>query len=77
MSKRFRVGERVEWNSHGGKRGRAGVAVGKVVERITGPRTVKGHVAKASEADPQYVVETDGGKRAIHKPGALRHRRKR
>jgi hypothetical protein len=72
VTKRFRKGERVEWNSHGGRRSKAGVAVGKVIERITKPRKIKGHRAKASPDHPQYVVETDDGKRAIHTPDALR-----
>jgi hypothetical protein len=66
MANTFRKGQRVEWKSHDG------VATGKVVEKITERRTIKGHTADATPEHPQYVVETDDGKRAIHKPDALR-----
>jgi Hypervirulence associated proteins TUDOR domain len=72
MGDSFSKGDRVEWNSHGGKRKKAGTATGRIVEKVTKTRTIKGHTAKATPDDPQYVVETDAGKRAIHKPGALR-----
>jgi hypothetical protein len=29
---------------------------------------IKGHRVAASKDDPQYLVETGGGKRAAHKP---------
>lgn len=61
----LRPGDRVEWNSHGG------TAEGTVVERITEPTDVGGHEAKPTEDDPQYLVETDDGTRAAHKPSAL------
>lgn len=66
--KRLRTGDHVSWSSHGG------TAEGTVVKKITSTTKVKGHTAKATEDDPQYVVETDDGKRAAHKPGALRKR---
>jgi hypothetical protein len=70
-------GDRVEWNSHGLKRG-AGKAVGTVIRKLTSRTRIKGHVAKATEDDPQYLVESDNGGRAAHKPGALtRSRSKR
>jgi len=67
-------GDRVTWNSHGGKKSSTGKATGKVVKRITEPTTIKGHEAKASKDDPQYIVESDNGGRAAHKPSALRKR---
>ncbi|MDH7641008.1 hypervirulence associated TUDOR domain-containing protein [Sphingomonas oryzagri] len=59
-------GDRVEWNSHGG------TAEGKVVKKVTKRTSVKGHTVAASKDDPQFIVETDEGKRAAHKPEALR-----
>ena len=64
MSKLER-GNRVSWKSHGGK------AHGKVVKKQTSPTTVKGHRVVATKEDPQYIVETDAGKRAAHKASAL------
>lgn len=65
----FKAGDRVKWNSHGGE------AHGKVVRKLTGETEVGGRVGghrdKASADDPQYLVETDEGKQAAHKPGAL------
>ena len=65
MSKALRKGDRVSWRSHGG------TAHGKVVRKVTGPMTIKGHNVAASADNPEYLVETDEGKRAAHKPGAL------
>jgi hypothetical protein len=65
---RVKTGDRVEWNAHGG------TAEGKVVRTITKRTRVKGHTVAASKEDPQFLVETDEGKRAAHKPEALRKR---
>ncbi|MDQ3245823.1 MAG: DUF2945 domain-containing protein [Pseudomonadota bacterium] len=65
----FKSGDRVAWNSHGGE------ALGKVVRKQTSPTSIKGHKVAASKEDPQFIVETDDGKRAAHKPGALRKER--
>jgi hypothetical protein len=59
-------GDQVKWNSHGG------TAEGKVVKKVTSETSIKGHKVKASKDDPQFIVETDGGKKAAHKPGALK-----
>ncbi len=66
MTKTFKAGDRVEWNSHGG------TAEGKVVRKLTSPMTIKGHKVAASDDNPEYLVETDDGKQAAHKPEALR-----
>ena len=59
-------GDKVEWNTSGG------TTSGEVKERITEETDVKGHTAKASEDDPQYIVESDkSGNEAAHKPDAL------
>lgn len=61
----FKAGDRVSWKSHGG------TAHGKVVRKQTSATTIKGHKVAATKHDPQYIVETDDGARAAHKPGAL------
>jgi hypothetical protein len=58
-------GDKVSWNSHGGK------AHGKVVKKLTSPTTIKGHKVAASKDNPEYLVETDEGKQAAHKAEAL------
>jgi len=62
----LRKGTRVSWNSHGG------TAEGKVVRKLTEPTTIKGHKAMASKENPEFLVETDEGKRAAHKAEALK-----
>jgi len=64
--KPFKPGDKVSWSSHGGE------AHGKVVRKLTGPTAIKGHKVAAAPDNPEYLVETDEGKRAAHKPGALR-----
>lgn len=59
-------GAKVSWKSHGGE------AHGKVVRKLTSPTTIKGHKVAASKDNPEYLVETDEGKRAAHKAGALK-----
>jgi hypothetical protein len=61
-----KAGDHVSWKSHGG------TAKGKVIKKIVSPTTIKGHHVAASPTNPEYVVETDEGKRAAHKPGALK-----
>jgi len=65
MKQQFKSGDRVKWNSHGH------TAQGMVVKKLTEPMTIKGHEVAASPDNPEYLVETDEGKRAAHKPGAL------
>jgi hypothetical protein len=65
MANEFKAGDRVTWNSHGG------TAEGKVVKKLTGSMTIKGHKVAASKDNPEYLVETDEGKQAAHKPEAL------
>lgn len=65
-SKTLRAGDPVAWSSHGG------TARGKVVKKLTSPTEIKGHHVAASKDNPEYLVETAEGKRAAHKPGALR-----
>ena len=59
------MGDAVRWNSHGG------TADGKVVRKQTSDTRIKGHQVRASADDPQYIVESDKGGHAAHKPSAL------
>jgi hypothetical protein len=69
MAKELKKGDKVEWNSHGGK------AVGKVKKKITSETQDGGRKVKASKDDPQYLVKSDkSGGEAVHKPGALKKR---
>ena len=58
-------GQKVSWQSHGG------TAHGKVVKKQTSPTRIKGHKVAASPDNPEYIVETDDGKKAAHKAAAL------
>ena len=66
MADKFKAGDAVEWNSHGG------IARGKVKKKLTSRTTIKGHQVAASPENPEYLVETDKGGLAAHKPEALR-----
>lgn len=65
MAKSLSKGDSVTWKSHGGE------AHGKVVRKQTKATNIKGHKVAASKDNPQYIVETDEGKRAAHKAEAL------
>ena len=65
MTKTLKAGDKVSWQSHGG------TATGKVVKKITSPTRIKTHKVAASKDNPEFIVETEEGKRAAHKPGAL------
>jgi hypothetical protein len=65
MTESLKAGDKVSWKSHGG------TAHGKVVKKLTSPMTIKGHKVAASKDNPEYLVETDEGKQAAHKPDAL------
>ncbi|WP_186729084.1 DUF2945 domain-containing protein [Sphingomonas panacisoli] len=66
MTKTLKPGDKVSWQSHGG------TATGKVVKKITSPIRIKDHKVAASKDNPEFIVETDEGKKAAHKAGALR-----
>ncbi len=66
MAEDLKSGDKVSWKSHGGE------AHGKVVRKQITPTQIKGHKVAASKENPQYIVETDDGKRAAHKPEALK-----
>ena len=64
--RKFKVGDRVKWDSSGGQ------AEGKVVRVAHASGSIKSFKYKASADDPRYIVETDEGKHAAHKAGELR-----
>lgn len=64
--KTFKKGDRVSWDSSGGS------AIGKVVKKATTDGKIKDFEYKASKDEPKYIVETDEGKKAAHKPEELR-----
>ena len=64
--RKFKVGERVKWDSSGGQ------AEGKIVRVARKSGSIKGFDYKASSDDPRYIVETDEGKKAAHKAEELR-----
>ncbi len=67
MTTSFRKGDKVEWDSHGGK------AVGVVERKITSRTEAGGRTVDASEDEPQYLVRSEkSGGTAVHKPSALR-----
>ena len=62
----LKKGDEVTWNSHGG------TAHGHVEKKITATTHIKGHTAKATKDEPQYVVKSDNGGKAAHKADALK-----
>jgi uncharacterized protein YijF (DUF1287 family) len=65
VAKDLKAGDRVSWKSPGGE------AHGKVVRKQTSRTKIKGHEVAASKDNSQFIVETNGGKRAAHKADAL------
>lgn len=65
MAKTLERGDPVTWKSHGGE------THGKVVKKVISPTHIKRHKVAASRDNPQFIVETDTGKRAAHKSAAL------
>lgn len=69
MAKDLKKGDKVAWNTSQGE------TKGEVVKKQTSPTKIKSHEVKASEADPQFIVESDKtGAKAAHKPEALKKR---
>lgn len=62
----FKKGDEVEWNAHGG------TAHGVVERKQTSDTKIKSHQVRASKDDPQYIVKSDKGGEAAHKPEALK-----
>jgi hypothetical protein len=72
MAKELKPGDRVQWNTPQGK------TTGTVKKKLTSPKKIKGHLAKASKENPEYLVQSEkSGKDAAHKPSELRKIQKR
>ena len=72
MTKTFRRGDHVRWNSE------AGVVSGVIVKKIVRDTKFKGYVRHASKETPQYFIKSDKTDHvAVHKPSALRLIRER
>ena len=66
MTKRFKVGDHVTWNSE------AGHVSGRIIKVHTKDVNYKGHMRRVSEADPQYEIKSDKTDHiAMHKGSAL------
>lgn len=60
-------GDKVKWDTSGGE------THGTVEKKVTSETKIKGHVAKATKDEPQFVVKSDkSGKEAVHKPEELK-----
>ena len=67
MSKRFKVGDHVRWNSE------AGQVTGRIVRIHTKDFDYKGYIRHASPDEPQYEIKSDKSEHiAAHKGTALR-----
>ena len=67
MTKELKPGDKVRWGTSQGE------THGTVEKKTTRTTRVKGHVAKATKEEPQYVVKSDkSGKAAVHKPEELK-----
>ena len=61
----FKKGDKVAWSSHGNR------TTGEVLQKITSDTKSGGRTVRASKDDPQYLVRSDNGGEAVHKPAAL------
>ena len=67
MSRKFKVGDHVRWNSE------AGQVSGTIIAIHTKDFDYKGHRRHASEQEPQYEIQSDRTDHvAAHKGSALR-----
>lgn len=67
MADKVKPGDKVSWDSPGG------ASRGTVEKKVTSETQVKGHVAKATKGEPQFVVRSEkSGKEAVHKPEELK-----
>lgn len=72
MSKEFKVGDHVEWNSEVGR------VRGVIKKKITKEITFKGYTVHASKEEPQYLIKSDTTDHlAMHKGSALKKLRQK
>jgi hypothetical protein len=68
MSKEFKVGDHVTWNSEAGR------VSGVIARKVTSNTRFKGYVHHASKDDPQYIINSNKTNHVvIHKGTALQH----
>jgi hypothetical protein len=68
MSKTFKIGDHVAWNSEAGR------VCGTIVSVNTADLDYKGHTHRASKDHPQYEIKSDKTDHiAAHKGEALEH----
>jgi len=68
MTKSFKVGDHVSWNSEAGR------VRGKIIKVHKSEVNYKGYVHHATVDDPQYEIKSDKTDHvALHKGAALRH----
>ncbi len=67
MADKVKPGDKVSWGTSQGD------THGTVEKKVTSTTRVKGHVAKPTKEEPQFVVKSDkSGKTAVHKPEELK-----
>jgi hypothetical protein len=65
----LKPGDHVEWNTS------QGPTTGTVTRKLTRTAKAAGHTARATAAEPEYEVKSDkSGRKAIHRPEALRRK---
>jgi hypothetical protein len=65
----LKAGDKVEWDYAGN------TVKGTVEKKLTSQTQIKGHTAKATKDDPQFMVKSDKtGAKAAHKPEELKKR---
>ena len=66
MTRRFKIGDHVTWNSEAGR------VSGTIIAIHTSDFDYKGHTRRASKDDPQYEIKSDKTDHiAAHKGSAL------
>ena len=67
MAKTLNKGDKVTWGTSQGE------THGTVEKKLTSETKIKGHTAKATKDDPQYLVKSaKTGAKAAHKPDELK-----
>ena len=67
MSRDFKVGDHVSWNSEAGR------VRGTIKKRVTAEMKFKSYTVRASKDEPQYLIESDlSDHLAMHKGSALK-----
>jgi hypothetical protein len=67
MTEHLKKGDKVQWKTS------QGPTTGRVVKKLTSRTTIKGHKAKPTVDQPEYLVRSEkSGKTATHKPESLK-----